>query len=264
MVLVEIKAVNGNLLMASTYFQFSEPTLVHAERLEKMARENGGKRLVVGGDVNARSTLWEDTHTDERGMTEEETMMASDLYCCNVGGVPTFCTAMGSAVLDVMFASTEAVDSVREWAVDTTSAMDSDHRLICFKYQLGEKMVEKRDVTGVRFKVRQADWNKFRQKLAEELFNGRSSWLESDLHSRADYLTQSLTKACRASMPKVKPRELRRPEWFTSGLVELRRKIRRARRELAEARLGESEELRTVRKREYRRVRNKYTSERRR
>jgi hypothetical protein len=112
MVLVEIKAVNCNLLMASTYFQFSEPTLVHAERLENMARENGGKRLVVGGDVNARSTLWEDTYTDERGRTVEEAMMASDLYCCNVGGVPTFCSAMGSAVLDVTFASTEAVDSV--------------------------------------------------------------------------------------------------------------------------------------------------------
>jgi hypothetical protein len=89
------------------------------------------------------------------------------------------------------------------------NAVISDHRLIVFCYD--EKEDEsKEDWERKRFNVRKADWNAFRQRLAERLFNGRSSWLE-DMHCRADYLTSALTEVYRKSMPMIKPHGLKMP-----------------------------------------------------
>lgn len=185
----------------------------------RATRGLGGRWFLIGGNVDVRSKLWNDTLTDKRGECVEEVIMSCNLHCCNMGSEPTFMTAMGSAILDVMLASIEAAGNVHEWAVDTTSVIDSDHRLITFVYDWRVQKVEE-SIFGEKFQVRQADWEAFRLKLAEELFNGRSSWQDEDLHTRADHLTQSLTKACLASMPKVKPRNLRKSVWFTRGVAE--------------------------------------------
>lgn len=53
-----------------------------------------------------------------------------------------------------------------------------------------------RDSKSKRFSVRKADWDVFRQRLAEKLFDGRFCWLEQDLPTRTDYLTSAISNAC--------------------------------------------------------------------
>ncbi|KAF0752822.1 Uncharacterized protein FWK35_00015234 [Aphis craccivora] len=165
-VIVEISSGDKSLYVGSAYFQFSEETDVHVERLESVIRDLGGADWLIGGDFNARSTLWNDTHTDGRGERVEDMIMSSETICCNEGSVPTFQTSMGSAILDLTLASVRVAASISGWKVHE-NAVTSDHRLITFGYDdIEEGEIEKQK--GKRFNVRKADWNVFRQRLAEK------------------------------------------------------------------------------------------------
>ncbi|XP_050064894.1 uncharacterized protein LOC126553825 [Aphis gossypii] len=261
-VIVEIRSGDKSLYVGSTYFQFSEETDVHVERLESVIRDLGGADWLIGGDFNARSTLWNDTHTDGRGERVEDMIMSSETICCNEGSVPTFQTSMGSAILDLTLASVRVAASISGWKVHE-NAVTSDHRLITFGYDdIEEGEIVKQE--SKRFNVRKADWNVFRQRLAEKLFNGQSTWLEQDIHSRADYLTKALSEACRKSMPMIKPREVGVPSWFTETLDTQRRIVKRIRRKIGKSRALGSEERTAALEEVYRRERNKYTAGRRR
>ncbi|XP_022163036.1 uncharacterized protein LOC111028618 [Myzus persicae] len=213
-VIVEIRSGNRSLHVGSTYFQFSERTELHVERLEKVIRELGGADWIIGGDFNARSTLWNDTHMDVKGETVGDMIMAGDMICYNVGSTPTFYTSMVSAILDLTLASVRAAVKVSGWRV-VEDAISSDHRLILFDYDWDE--VETTTSTSKRFNVWKADWDIFRQKLAEKLFDGQSSWLEGDIDSRADYLTSAISGACKKSMPYVRERAFGANSWFTES-----------------------------------------------
>lgn len=189
LVIVEIRCGKQNFYVGSTYFQFSEYTELHVEKLETAVRELGSADWFIGGDVNARSTLWNDPHTDGKGEKVEDMIMSGDMFCCNAGNTPTFMTPMGSAILDLTLASAQAALKIDKWRV-LEHVITSDHRLIIFDYAVKE--MERQVEISTRINVRKAAWIVFRQRLAEGLFNGQSDWLEKDLHSRADYLTSAI------------------------------------------------------------------------
>ncbi|KAE9521654.1 hypothetical protein AGLY_017950 [Aphis glycines] len=261
LVIVEILCGEKSLYVGSTYCQFSDETDVHVKRLESMIRDLGGVDWLIGGDFNARSTLWNDTHTDDRGEKAEDMIMSGEMICCNNGSVPTFQTSMGSAILDLTLASVKVAASIREWKVHD-NAITSDHGLITFGYDdIEEGDIEERKSKS--FNVRKADWNVFRQRLAEKLFDGQSAWLEKDIQSRVDYLTRALNEACRKSMPMIKSRKVEAPSWFTETLDTQRRIVKRIRRKIGKSHALGFEERTAALEEIYRRERNKYTEGRR-
>ncbi|KAF0733679.1 Endo/exonuclease/phosphatase domain-containing protein [Aphis craccivora] len=91
--------------------------------------------------------------------------MSGEMICCNVGSTPTFQTSMGSAILDLTLASVKVAATIGGWKVHE-HVITSDHRLITFEYvDTDEGEIVK--TRSKRFNVRKADWNKFRQRLAE-------------------------------------------------------------------------------------------------
>jgi len=79
LVIVEISREDQSFYLGSTYFQFSEPTELHVGRLDTAVRGLGSADWFIGGDVNARSTLWNDTHIDVKGKMVEDMIMSGDM-----------------------------------------------------------------------------------------------------------------------------------------------------------------------------------------
>jgi len=71
----------------SSYFQFSEPTQTSIAALESILDDVTGGVLVCG-DVNARSTVWQDRVTDDRGKTLENSISENDMTVHNEQGHP--------------------------------------------------------------------------------------------------------------------------------------------------------------------------------
>jgi len=88
LVSAEISRGNQHLCVGNVYFQFSEPTEIHVERLEEAVRSLNSADWIIVGDVNARSTTWNDTHTDKKGEMVEELMLSWDMICCHSGNTP--------------------------------------------------------------------------------------------------------------------------------------------------------------------------------
>jgi len=136
-----------------------------------------------------------------------EMLSANGLLYWNLGDQPTYETRMGPSIINVTPASLNVEESISDWVVDVNQVVASDHKLITFRYDFVTSPIEEID-QGVRFQTRKADWEAFRRRLGDRLFDGRFSWLGGDVHLRADYFSSALMEACRASMSKVRSQKL--------------------------------------------------------
>lgn len=68
------------------YCQFSLGIGGMLNKLERMLVETGGKGVMVGADLNARSTLWGEAEVDERGELVEEMVIRHGLKVLNRAG----------------------------------------------------------------------------------------------------------------------------------------------------------------------------------
>lgn len=80
--------------------------------------------VLIGGDVNARSTLWHDRISDSRGDTVVEMISRRGLSVLNEPGFPPTFRNRGSADLDVTLVTPLASRRVSDWKVshDLTSS----------------------------------------------------------------------------------------------------------------------------------------------
>ena len=91
-------------------------------------------------------------------------MMEYDLVLLNEGDVPTFQNANGSSVIDLTLTSTECIEYISSWGVNT-KYNGSDHRTIETRYlsQPPEKVF--------RRSMKDVDWPAFRTRLANKMRN---------------------------------------------------------------------------------------------
>ena len=87
--------------------------------------------VVIGGDVNAHSTMWGSKETNRRGELVEELIFRHNLSLCNRGVTPTFITRRASSIIDLTLCSSNIFKSVRRWKVNKED-LCSDHRRIEF------------------------------------------------------------------------------------------------------------------------------------
>ncbi|XP_071054977.1 uncharacterized protein [Onthophagus taurus] len=117
--------------MASVYLPYEDqPPSQGLERLAEDARK-GNWNLVIGCDSNAHSTAWGSADDNGRGKSLLEFIFSSNLDILNRGSEPTFITARGQSVIDIILASMGISSSIHNWTVSDNVSM-SDHRWITF------------------------------------------------------------------------------------------------------------------------------------
>lgn len=72
----------------SAYFQYRQPTINHVERLERVLSCLSGKveNVIIGADVNAKSSRWFSSRTDNKGELLENFIDSRNLYVLNRAG----------------------------------------------------------------------------------------------------------------------------------------------------------------------------------
>ncbi|XP_076301653.1 uncharacterized protein LOC143219636 [Lasioglossum baleicum] len=123
----------GEYMVVSIYLSPSLSNTQFPLRLEKIlkfvqSKKTEGRRIILGGDFNAHSTLWGSTRTNDRGRTVMEELLSEGLHPVKPGGGPTFLHGNRSSNIDFVAISNPINTKIRSQVLDIES--DSDHRYV--------------------------------------------------------------------------------------------------------------------------------------
>lgn len=90
--MVGIQTSAWKINCASVYFDTDKPVKPYLDHLKEIVAKNGSKPIIVGGDVNAKSTRWGSPSVDHRREEVCGTLGELVLHILNSGAMPTFDT----------------------------------------------------------------------------------------------------------------------------------------------------------------------------
>jgi len=159
--------------------------------------------MVIGGDFNAKSEMWNSQYTDRRGEITEEWAAMHDLRIINSGSAPTCVRPQGTSIVDLTWATPDVINKIFGWEVLENNISYSDHRYIRFNINLGNKNIEqRRDRQSKSIRA----WNK---KKFDDKFEAALEWLCADedppesgieANQRIDLI---IKQACDLAMPRI-------------------------------------------------------------
>lgn len=126
----------GDIVIVSCYISPNCSWRAYVEFLESLkdaVEEFFNSRLLIGGDLNARSGVWGDKRTNGRGELLLEFMLGLDLRVANVGNVPTCVRTQGTSVVDTTWVSPSLIGLISNWRVGKDEETLSDHARIRFE-----------------------------------------------------------------------------------------------------------------------------------
>ncbi|KAH1021244.1 hypothetical protein HUJ04_010781 [Dendroctonus ponderosae] len=91
------------------------------------------KSVVIGGDLNAKTSFIRSKTSNQRGKRLENWILANNLVVINQGTTPTFNNANGSSIIDFTLSSINISQRVTHWKVDRETENLSDHNNISFE-----------------------------------------------------------------------------------------------------------------------------------
>ncbi|CAK9834251.1 Retrovirus-related Pol polyprotein from type-1 retrotransposable element R1 (Fragment), partial [Anthophora retusa] len=230
---VEVLAPGFSFYVVSCYFQYSDEIERHLSHLETVLRFLRGKRIILGIDANARSSLWGPQGTDERGAQFEALIRSFGLGVVNdAAQSPTFTSTAGSSYIDVTLASPSILPFFRRWKVRCDWA-SSDHNAVEIRLMAPKAVGSEQSAEKPRFNTRRADWDLYSAKLSD-LSRSRLEGIELDspekVESLASQLTGAIVDACSEAMPRKRKFRKSNP-WWTEELTSLKKEAYRNRRE---------------------------------
>lgn len=246
-----VKVTAPEVTIVSGYFSPNRSRLEFDSFMEHLDRmtPRSNDRLVIAGDLNAKSPLWGSPSSDYRGKAIEEMIAAKELQVANSGTQWTFTRGGVGSIIDVTISSNNC--RVEEWQILPEDSL-SDHGLISFKIPLNA-------MNGVRPTHRPTTRRWCEKKtdveaLEEALRNVTIDGAE-DAGSMVRQLQAALKHACERSMPRL----INRPNkpkayWWNAEISRLwkitnasKRKVQRARRRGGEILNNAVESLRSDR-----------------
>ncbi|KAH1006087.1 hypothetical protein HUJ05_006856 [Dendroctonus ponderosae] len=188
-----------------------------------------GKRVVMGGDLNAKTNIIGSKTTNQRGRLFQEWIIANELVILNQGDIPTFSNANGSTVIDFTAATEEICQRVTNWRVEAENENLSDHNNIRF-------VIESRPRDRIP-NLGRAGWIVGEEEMRRILAAWRSRHLDSTLTKvKPEQLIESITELLNRHA-KRKSGNARRPPvyWWNSDIAALRSICISSRRQLTRA-----------------------------
>ena len=131
-VVVEMRSEASKFLSISMYFDIHRDIEEDVRQLEKVRDCAKGNGLIIAVDSNARSKMWHDSVTNQRGKMLEY-LICNDLYVLNEATeTPTFQSIRGSSYIDLTITNSRLIRNVTDWTCGEEESC-SDHNLVNFK-----------------------------------------------------------------------------------------------------------------------------------
>jgi hypothetical protein len=244
-------------------------------QLEKVVDYTKGNRLIIAADSNARSKMWHDSITNQRGNILEF-LSCNDFYVVNEATeTPTFQSNRGSSCIDLTITNSRLVRYISDWTCGE-EAICSDNSIVNFKTASVNNGKGKMNYVGVRYITNQ-DYKNFDTNLAANFiptFNcikkTNPNKPDKELQGKVkQYNAEDLihdcffcvTAACNTSFRISKGSKLKTKRivpWWNDELKILRKKVNALRRQYQ--RTLNNEDLRCERKILYNEGKRQYQS----
>lgn len=232
-VVVEI----DNTWMVSCYISPNSTREEYTDALEELGEvicTRGSTRIIIGGNLNARSSAWDPYGTNSRGPLVEAWAAELDMRLINEGVEPTLVNPRGRSIVDLTWASPDITGHSSAGLSEHETL--SDHKYVVYKVRL-KKWKPTADATS-KSKAYHPRWNF--AKMDDEVFRLALDWSSEDCPARGDpaklqarWLDRKLNEACNLAVPKTGPGKARRQVHGWSGNInKLRNNCNRQRRAL--------------------------------
>ncbi|XP_070530005.1 uncharacterized protein [Cardiocondyla obscurior] len=228
----------GPTIIVGTYLPPSGTIEEYQKWLDDIAvciRRVRNSPIIVAGDFNAWSTTWGSARTNARGRLVEAWAASMDLVLLNRGNTSTCVRPQGESIIDLSWASPAAARIVSGWKVSKDMEHLSDHRYILVSLAPLRSM-SYRSREGRRWAVRKLDEDAFQASIAASLFASDLPQEEEDPEIQLQWVTETVTRACDMSMPRVKHRFRRSAYWWSDQIAALRRDAIRTSRKVTRSR----------------------------
>jgi hypothetical protein len=127
---LEIRYKKSKFLLASIYFDINLSIEDDIRKVEKISAHTSKGGLIIAADSNARSKMWFDITTNQRGELLEDFIITNNLFIINEDtGIPTFETSRGRSNIDFTISSQQMVQYMAEWICGEVESF-SDHKYI--------------------------------------------------------------------------------------------------------------------------------------
>ena len=236
-VAVEVRSEAVKFYSVSMYFDCRREIEEDIRQLEKVMDYTKRNGLIIAMDSNARSKMWHDTVTNQRGKFLEEFIICNDLYALNKATeTPTFQSNRGSGSIDLTITNSRLVRFVSDWICGEEESC-SDYNTVNFKIASVNSGKRKMNHMGVHYITNQEDYKKFDTSLATNFistFNGtnktEANKLDEELQGKVNQFdTEDLihdcfscvTAACNTAFRISEGRKLktrRTVPWWNDGL----------------------------------------------
>jgi hypothetical protein len=203
-VAVEVHSEAVKFCSVSMYFDIHRDIEEDIRQLEKVMDYTKGNGLLIAVDSNARSKMWHDTITNQRGTILEEFQICNDLYVLNEATkTPTFQSNRGSSRIDLTITNSRLVRYVSDWICGEEESC-SYHNIVNFKIASVYNGKGKMSYMGVRYITNQEDYKMFDTNVASNFISTfncinktDANKLDEELQGKAkQYNTEDLIHDC--------------------------------------------------------------------
>lgn len=227
------------------------------EALEESITQSNLK-VLISGDFNAKSPVWEETRLDKRGQLVTELLASKDLVVVNQGIRPTFERGDASSIIDLTLADQEIARKITGWEVWDKESL-SDHNYIHFTLLPHPKNNTKAKTSNKPcsgWNVRKMDREQLKSETEAlkviQAIRARFQSSNENANQRAREVNSDLNTLCNATMPKKRHQRgnQRNPMyWWNEEIAELRKECLAAKRKFTRSRGNQElkQELREVR-----------------
>lgn len=200
------------------------------ERVEWVMERYPEHRLLVGMDANAKNDMWYSGRADARGNELERMLLTRDLCVLNVEGQPfTFRGYRRQETnIDVTVADKSTERLVKSWTVKDDLEL-ADHRAIII--ELSDEAEKARNRIKNRFKVKDVNWDAFREELKNEWATRETVPRddEREIEKRIERLEACIVNTCERVCGRKKTGVNAGVSWWTEELTNMQREVRTAR-----------------------------------
>ena len=203
-----------------------------------------GRRVVIGGDVNAHSPLWDDSQpSDEMGEALEQWLLESQMTVLNDGSPTRVNRGTGGGSAPDLTVVHSSLVGRAKWAV--SESFGSDHSAMLVELECG---VCARPSPSPEWGWcwRSADWPAFTAEVERRLSQATADLADSDLDTRVEFLCSVTLESARRHVGRRQV-DRNRKTWMTGEVRQAIRERNALRRQIGSRREAWIEACRRVR-----------------
>jgi len=195
---------------------------------------------ILGGDFNAKSTMWGSPATNLKGEVERWAV-ANRLVILNSGSVPTCVRHQGESIVDLTWVTPGLLARIDQWIVDEVTLSLSDHKYIRIQIRnpLARKNRSDREVAKnifPRWSTKNTDVELFKE-VVEWGYAVRPAIEDDDCIDSSNRFQEIITDAANVALKRVKQHSLKKQAyWWDQTLDTMRKKCLTSRRRWYSAR----------------------------